>query len=170
MKKPPTLPDHQLWDDVRKTIRPLGRKKSSTTSKAAKAASPSRPSYTSASHAGVRHATPALADFDRRQLQKLSRQREELDARIDLHGETLDSARLKLHRFLEMQRTQGSRLVLVITGKGDSATGRIGRLRREVPFWLEEALFRHHVSAFHKAHQRHGGDGALYVKLRRVTG
>lgn len=125
---------------------------------------------------------PPLAAFDRRTAQKLSRGQVEPDARIDLHGHGLEVARMQLYHFLERERRNGSRLVLVITGKGASpfarhtlhgtgffhAPEREGRLRREVPVWLNEHVFREHVSGLQPAHPRHGGGGAFYLRLRRL--
>ena len=72
---------------------------------------------------------------------------------------------------------RGLRSVLVITGKGGSGTsademldGRRserGVIRRNVPVWLDEPELRAVVVSFTRAHVRHGGDGALYVHLRR---
>ena len=126
---------------------------------------------------------PALAAFDRRTAQKLSRGQSEPESRIDLHGEGVETARVKLYHFLENQRLLGVRMVLVITGKGASPFARHtlhgmthfhtpereGRLRREVPQWLNEHHFRNHVVGFQPAHPRHGGGGAFYVRLRRIA-
>jgi DNA-nicking Smr family endonuclease len=60
--------------------------------------------------------------------------------------------------------------VLVITGKGrasDSNPER-GVLRRQVPHWLGLPEFRSFVVGFEEAHIGHGGEGALYVRVRRV--
>lgn len=125
---------------------------------------------------------PPLAAFDRRLAQRLSRGQLEPEARIDLHGDGLEVARMKLFHFIESQRRSGARLLLVITGKGASpfarhtlhgvglfhSPEREGRLRREVPNWLHEAHFRDHVSGFQPAHPKHGGGGAYYLRLRRM--
>jgi DNA-nicking Smr family endonuclease len=58
--------------------------------------------------------------------------------------------------------------VLVITGKGVRA-GEPGVLRRQVPLWLGLAEFRDAVVGFEEAHMAHGGEGALYVRLRRQS-
>ena len=127
---------------------------------------------------------PALTGIDRRMQRRLIRGAADIDARLDLHGESVETARVQLQRFLADSRAQGHRLVLVITGKGASpytshtlhGTGhfhspeRLGRLRRMVLEWLNEPEFRTHVSGFQPAHPRHGGGGALYVRLRRPRG
>jgi DNA-nicking Smr family endonuclease len=108
-----------------------------------------------------------LAPFDRRLRQRLARGVIKVDASIDLHGLTLSKAHTTLTGFLTRARTSGARVVLVITGKGRSR-GTAGVLRQHVPVWLKSAGLREHVLAFAAAHSGHGGEGALYVRLRRV--
>ncbi len=88
-----------------------------------------------------------------------------IDARLDLHGRTRDEARPALRRFLHRAQDHGHRCVLVITGRGLRESGRIGVLREFVPLWLNE--MRSIVHAFHYAAPQDGGEGALYVLLRR---
>jgi DNA-nicking Smr family endonuclease len=92
----------------------------------------------------------------------LRRGRLEPDARIDLHGLTQDGAYRSLLRFLVQRQTSGSKLVLVITGKG-------GILRSALPLWLGQAELRSLVTGMREAHVRHGGSGAFYVQLRAPT-
>jgi DNA-nicking Smr family endonuclease len=68
-------------------------------------------------------------------------------------------------RFLRSAHDRDARLVLVITGKGRG--GEPGVLRRQVPQWLALPEFRGLVSGYEDAHIAHGGEGALYVRLRR---
>ena len=95
---------------------------------------------------------------------RLARGREDLAARIDLHGLTHDAARAALTRFVERSVADGWRAVLVITGKG---VGGDGVLKRHVPDWLAEPPLRPHIAGVSEAHRRHGGEGALYVALKR---
>jgi DNA-nicking Smr family endonuclease len=44
---------------------------------------------------------------------------------------------------------------------------RRGVLRRNVPAWLEEPALRSIVLGYTAAGVRHGGEGALYVQLRK---
>ena len=62
--------------------------------------------------------------------------------------------------------------MLVITGKGARVEGERERgvLRRHVPQWLGLPEFRAYVVGFEDAHVAHGGEGALYVRLRRARG
>jgi DNA-nicking Smr family endonuclease len=95
---------------------------------------------------------------------RLARGREALAARIDLHGFAHDGARAALTGFIERSVAEGWRAVLVITGKGTAGDG---VLRRRVPDWLAEPPIRQHVAGVSEAHRRHGGEGALYVALKR---
>ena len=105
--------------------------------------------------------------IDRKTRNKLAKGRLPIEARIDLHGMTQDQAHRQLLRFLVDARRSGLRHVLIITGKG-GRDGQPGILRLAVPSWLEQPSFRAHVSATEQAHIGHGGEGALYVKLRRL--
>ena len=96
---------------------------------------------------------------------KLRKGRLEIDARIDLHGMSEFEAHERLYRFLVNAKADGCRLVLVITGKGARSGG---ILRNTVPRWLGEAGFRALVSGCRPAHLVHGGEGALYVRMRRT--
>jgi DNA-nicking Smr family endonuclease len=114
---------------------------------------------------------PSLATLPRRERQRLARGNAEIDARIDLHGLTQSQAHVALMRFLRRARSDGARFVLVITGKGArfaAGAGERGLLRRQVPLWLGLPEFREHVVGFENAHAVHGGEGALYVRLRRA--
>jgi DNA-nicking Smr family endonuclease len=193
-----TVPDHALWREIARQIKPLRPPRESdepgqpAPPSAAKPDEPPRPNRP-AKPAGQPHrpsvprrdpAMPALTGIDRRMQRRLIRGAADIDARLDLHGESIETARVQLQRFLAESRAQGHRLVLVITGKGASpftshtlhGTGhfhspeRLGRLRRMVLEWLNEPEFRSHVSGFQPAHPRHGGGGALYVRLRRPSG
>jgi DNA-nicking Smr family endonuclease len=115
--------------------------------------------------AGARHLAPPGMGLDRRSATRLRRGEMAIAARLDLHGMTQDEAHRALVRFVERAHDEGKRTVLVITGKG-TASGE-GVLRRAVPRWLAEPQCRAKVLATEPARPQHGGDGALYVLLRR---
>ncbi len=152
-----------IWRRVARTARPLpGRALPEAESKTG--APP--PERTSAPRTPppVKHAaakTPA-APPDIAGERRVRRGRLEIDATLDLHGMTQAQARAALGRFVARQRAQGAHVVLVVTGKGRAGEGAI---RRAAPDWLREEAA--HVSGYAEAHQRHGGAGALYVRLRR---
>ena len=111
---------------------------------------------------------PPLAPIGRRERSQLSRGRKEIDARLDLHGMTQARAHRALSSFLRRARGDGLTFVLVITGKGKmGAESERGVLRRQVPHWLSLSEFRTLVVGFEEAHVGHGGEGAIYVRIRR---
>ena len=87
-----------------------------------------------------------------------------IDAKLDLHGLNQRQAHEMLDRFLKKQIARAARLLLVITGKGKNNEG---VLRAALPGWVMAGEFRPHILTIHPAHQKHGGDGATYVLLRR---
>lgn len=115
----------------------------------------------------------APVQMDQRKFHKLSRGKLLPEARLDLHGMTLDQAHGVLNGFIMRASAQGLRLVLVITGKGKTVADdgpiprRQGALRHDVPQWLRMAPLGAMVLEIRQAHARHGGSGAYYVYLRR---
>ena len=99
---------------------------------------------------------------------RVARGKEAIDGRLDLHGLTQSEAHTVLLRFLQAATTRDARLVLVITGKGGRGEGDRGVLKRQVPHWLNLPEFRALVIGFEEAHVAHGGEGALYVRVRRT--
>jgi DNA-nicking Smr family endonuclease len=72
-------------------------------------------------------------------------------------------------RFVRRAQANGAKFALVITGKGArSGDAERGVLRRQVPLWLQLPDLRDAVVGFEEAHVAHGGEGALYVRLRRA--
>ncbi|RWO83048.1 MAG: DNA mismatch repair protein MutS [Mesorhizobium sp.] len=105
--------------------------------------------------------------LDEPTLEKLSKGRLPIEGRVDLHGLSQDEAYSLLFSFLHRAHAGGIRYVLVITGKGSSSGGD-GILRRAVPAWLSTPAFRPLVSSHDHAARKHGGSGALYIRLRRT--
>lgn len=89
-----------------------------------------------------------------------------IDGRLDLHGLTAAQAQEKLAAFLRTMRSRNERCVLVIHGKGERVPG-AGVLRGEIAAWLSQGKTREHVLAFTTARDDDGGEGAVYVALRR---
>ena len=184
-----------LWTTVTKAITPLRdapvdkpfepvdaeqakpRKAPPVFVKPAKAHQPVTPVAPVKPAASVKTA-PAIEPLGRRMRRSLARGKEGIDARIDLHGLTQTQAHDALLRFLRTASARDARLVLVITGKGKRSDGdgdgggerERGVLRRQVPYWLAQPDFRDVVIGFEDAHIAHGGEGALYVRVRRSKG
>ena len=170
--------ERALWESVARQVKPLRKKPrvgeggdgacrgtaDSQTGRVAAAAStmsvpkPSKP------------AMPPLAPLGRRERSKLSRGKNEIDARLDLHGMTQTRAHRVLFGFLQRAHHDGHTFVLIITGKGKvgGSEAERGVLRRQVPQWLSLPEFRALVVGFEEAHIGHGGEGALYVRIRRA--
>lgn len=104
--------------------------------------------------------TERLPAIDGHRVAKLRRGQLMPDARFDLHGFTQSAAHAALLRFLSRAQGDGARLVLIVTGKS-------GVLHDAVPRWLTQAPLKPLVAGTGAAHRRHGGEGALYVTLKR---
>lgn len=111
--------------------------------------------------------------MDKKAFNHLNRGRLDPEAKLDLHGMTLERAHPALTSFVLKQFASGKRLVLVITGKGKSRDDggpvpvRHGVLKHQVPQWLAIPPLSNVVLQVVQAHQKHGGGGAYYVYLKR---
>jgi DNA-nicking Smr family endonuclease len=186
--------ERALWEHAARDLKPLRTKKGRVhgaeapepeppTRRAPHAEKPAKhtpPPATQPPAPAPKKATPPpLAALDRRKARHIGSGRIEVEARIDLHGMRQSEAHVSLRRFLMRAHADGCRWVLVITGKGGSqrrqqepddigyGSEERGVLRRNVPRWLAEPELRAIVVGFTEAAIRHGGEGALYVQLRR---
>jgi DNA-nicking Smr family endonuclease len=172
--------EEALWIGIARSIKPL--RPSKTKVKTVAKPVPDAEETKSAPHRSPRfHQAPAaapkkpppLAPLDKRQKQRVARGRDAIDAKIDLHGMTQSEAHDALLHFVRRAQTNGAGLILVVTGKGSGRAVRDtarepGVLRRQVPLWLALPEFRSFIVGFDEAHVTHGGQGALYVRLRRI--
>jgi DNA-nicking Smr family endonuclease len=125
---------------------------------------------------------PAPSELDRRAQRQVAAGKVAIDGVLDLHGLRQDAAHGRLRAFLMSSQANGLRMVLIVTGKGtergveksgtapddwSSGAAQRGVLRRSVPLWLEEPPLRDIVLSYASAGVRHGGEGALYVRLRK---
>jgi DNA-nicking Smr family endonuclease len=183
--------ERALWRHVTRTVKPLGRHRKDAAAVAPQAeaekkpvrpqsvprpnasmsksvAKPAPKSAAKSAPKSVSAYEPALAPLDRRARQRLARGTQEIDGRLDLHGRSQSEAHTELLRFLHRAQADGAKMVLVITGKGGvSSAGERGVLKRHVPMWLALPEFRGLVVGFGPAAIGHGGEGALYVRVRR---
>ncbi|MCZ7593953.1 MAG: Smr/MutS family protein [Hyphomicrobium sp.] len=187
--------ERELWEHTARSIEPIkGKKQRVHTAledgepaprhakhEAAKAVALKKPTGTAPTPpAKAQPAPPAPSPIalERRKARKLSSGRIDIEARIDLHGMRQSEAHAALRRFLQRAYADGRRWVLVITGKGAPARSAYdeklehegserGILRRNVPRWLAEPGLAPIVIGFTTAAIRHGGEGALYVHLRK---
>lgn len=94
------------------------------------------------------------------------------DFSLDLHGANLDQAYTRLMHGLVQARAMDARVVLVVTGKArpvdaaDRGNAR-GAIRAKIADWLAASGHASDIVAIRGAHRRHGGQGALYLVLRK---
>jgi len=119
------------------------------------------------------HPTPAPSPgLDSHWERRLSRSSTEPDFTLDLHGHNLEQAYRRLDDGLVQAKAMGARLVLLITGKprpvhaADRGEKR-GAIRAKILDWLAAGQHASDIAAVRNAHRRHGGEGALYLVLRR---
>jgi DNA-nicking Smr family endonuclease len=180
-----TADEEALWDHVTKDVEPVRGKRQVPAAPAGhdramvrRLAAAKTPSDRPKPAPKAARSTPVPVPLDRRSARRIASGRAEIDASIDLHGMRQSEAHRTLSRFLSRCRADGCRTVLVITGKGGTqrkapgpgdafGPGERGVLKSNVPRWLAEPDLSAIVIGFTTAHARHGGDGALYVTLRR---
>ena len=175
MKRPLRHDELMLWARVASTIRPAAGR--SVPVIAAARAAPHRqgvrekprpaPSLTAAAPARSPSRLAVVGapqPIEPNRMRRMTREREHPGPRLDLHGLTQDEARARLTSFLRRAHEDGWRAAMVITGKGSRGDG---VLRRYTPEWLASPELRDIVAGVAEAHRRHGGEGALYVALKR---
>jgi DNA-nicking Smr family endonuclease len=174
--------DAELWARVARSARPL-RKESvvpRATAPKSRAKPPAKEPTARAKPAAKPVVKPAPAArgeaLDRQTARRLERGRVAVEARLDLHGMRQRDAHAALRKFLKSAQGKGYRHVLVITGKGAAPdisrpfyqAGERGVLRSSVPHWLSQPDLAHIVISYSEAPRRLGGEGALYVRLRKA--
>lgn len=130
--------------------------------------------YKSGEHLEKKESGPGI---DKRTDERLRRGEMEIDARLDLHGLDQDKARDALEKFIVGAHRAEKRCVLVITGTGKRGVRdgdeeewfmpQKGVLKQKVPEWLAGEKLRHLIVKTHPAQRKHGGEGAMYVLIRR---
>lgn len=179
MKRPPRPEELRLWGLVTSTVRakPLTRRAPRRT--AATVVDPDAPPVTTLAPMAPLLIDPnkdVLARPKRAKLppetiepnrrRRIVREHDRLEARLDMHGLDQDRAQAALESFLRRAWEDGHRAALVITGKGKIGGG---VLRSRTPEWLAGPALRDIVAGVSQADKRHGGEGALYVALKRRT-
>ena len=165
MKRPLQPEETRIWAVVARTVTPAaGRSLPALPPEPAEAPVTAEPARLVLHKPRLRpgHATPGEIEPSR--LRRIARGRDALEARLDLHGLDQERARRILGEFLRRAQEEGARTVLVITGKGVSGDG---VLKRRTPEWLGDPAIRPLVGGYAFADRRHGGEGALYVTLKR---
>jgi DNA-nicking Smr family endonuclease len=180
--------DLRLWNDVKKTVKPL---KPNTLSAIKPEVKPRRMIERKQEARALPHewyggqSPVPETRIDRKTKRRIASGIKDVDRSIDLHGLTQDQAYRLLKNAIEGGIRRGEKTLLVVTGKGGKRFSQLGAdgsiayrtredfdqhggiLKRMVPIWLQSMEFRPFVESFDSAAQDHGGDGALYVLLRK---
>lgn len=115
---------------------------------------------------------PPATGLDSHWDRRMKAGRLEPDLTLDLHGHTLDTAYDRIMSALDQARSMGARVVLVVAGRerpvdpADRSRKR-GAIRAKLLDWLAASRHADAISAVRRAHVRHGGEGALYLILKR---
>lgn len=188
-KPEPLVPDHEVWQQVTATARPLKKKDvvPQPLAPLPKLFRPEGPGAASLARAEARQKAPLshgrhgekpAPQMDKRLKQRFQRGELPVEARLDLHGLTLANAERALSRLIRDAVAQQKRCLLVITGKGLRGTGEPGLqqamshqgrgvLRAWLPEYLKRGPWRDEILGVTPARQEMGGAGAFYVLLRR---
>ena len=174
MKRPPRQDELRLWGMVTATVKAKPTQKAAGwTPKAGKSLvqptslQPMAPLLVdprTIRPVDAKRSPGPLEGIEPNRRRKIAREHAPLDARLDLHGLDQDRARPVLEAFLRRAWEDGHRAALVVTGKGKLG---VGVLRARTPEWLAGPALRDIVAGVSPADKRHGGDGALYVALKR---
>ncbi|WP_411287425.1 Smr/MutS family protein [Phenylobacterium sp.] len=169
MKRPLKPEEVRVWGVVAATVHPLpGRSTPKTAEAQATKAQPAEVAARIAPPKPVRRqsapAREAVDGIEPRRKRRIARERDPIGARLDLHGLDQDRAKVVLEGFIRRAWEDGYRAVLIITGKGVQGDG---VLRRRTPEWLAAPSLAGIVAGISEAHRTHGGEGALYVALKR---
>jgi len=157
--------ERRLWSRVARTVRAAPGRSAELAGDDAPPApagamtAPKRGAGEKAHTAAKRSSPPEDLSGQRR----IRRGQSEIDAKLDLHGHTQNTAHRELIEFIVEQATSGARCVLVVTGKGRLGTG---ILRARLYDWIADPDLRPLIAGYAKAHPRHGGEGAVYLFLR----
>ena len=168
MKRPVKPEELRLWSMVAATVHPMpGRSALQADMPVPNAIDPMAPaariSPVVLKEPSARAKVPAQAIEPGRK-HRIARERDPIGAHIDLHGMGQDQAKAALEGFVLRCWRDGYRAVLVITGKGLRGDG---ILKRMTPEWLSAPHLREAVAGISESHRRHGGEGALYIALKR---
>ncbi|HVB88716.1 MAG TPA: Smr/MutS family protein [Beijerinckiaceae bacterium] len=163
-----------LWRQVTRVVAPRsgGRTKEPAAQDAEAPLEPARPAPAVKPRVAPKPRTlPAPTQIEAPLRRRLARGTAQVDDVLDLHGFNQHAAQDALIAFLLRNQALGSKLVLIVTGKGRSSGARMnaseGVLHRSAPLWLQAPALRAVVVGFEEASAKHGGSGALYVRIRK---
>lgn len=105
----------------------------------------------------------ARAGIQQKAQKKLRRGELPIEEELDLHGYTVNEAKIAIQDFLYECKRQHIRYIRIIHGKGYRSDQKIPVLKTHVAYWLPQVS---DVLAFSSAQARDGGTGAIYVILK----
>lgn len=105
--------------------------------------------------------------LDSRIMRKLKSGELSPEAHLDLHGQTLEQAKVSLISFVRDHYLNGRRCLLIIPGRGKNSPQGRSVIREHIQPWLTQDPLKRVVLAFSTAKPLHGGTGALYILLRK---
>ena len=103
-----------------------------------------------------------VSGLNKSHAKKLTGGNVKINATLDLHGLTKDTAHSQVVNFVKNSVANNHKNIKIITGKGS------GILQAEVPKWLNGADLSPHILTITNPPQRQGGTGALIVVLKKV--
>lgn len=173
--------DKNLWKKVTETITELNSNRAPTplVRRSAYRIETPKQTFSALPISDMTEQSFSLKDADHNWQYKIRRGRAKPEGTIDLHGMTEERAYAALNNYIDQAQRRGKRLILVITGKGgrksdygdmshsDYDRAR-GKLKTNVPRWLSQGELASRIVSYYAASGEHGGDGALYVVIKKV--
>ncbi len=161
-----------VWQHYKRVTKPLPIKPTTKTRQPSEKLESGKDNYQARRQAAVTQKTALRLESQTLPNIKLERRREKIlregnfdvDATLDLHGMTQEKAFAALDSFVNAQHRKGNRVLLIVTGKGRAGQG---LLRQNVPQWLASLDCSRHILTIRQAAIPHGGEGALYIVLRK---
>ncbi|MBP5215449.1 MAG: Smr/MutS family protein [Alphaproteobacteria bacterium] len=110
--------------------------------------------------------------IDNATLKKFKKEEFKIEGVLDLHGSTEKAAFEQVEDFIVRSYNQNKRCVVIVTGKGlrvneEDIFAERGVLHKQVPQWLNLPHLRALILIYKHPSERLGGEGALYILLRR---
>lgn len=114
----------------------------------------------------------SFGGIDKITLKKFKQEEFKVEAVLDLHGCREEDAFERVEDFITQCYNTGKRCVIVVTGKGavhqqEDLYAPRGILKRQTPQWLNAPRIRAMILIFKNPSERLGGQGALYILLKR---
>ena len=97
--------------------------------------------------------------------------------KLDLHGSSLDEANKRVKKFIIKSYNSGYKKLIIITGKGSRSktsdnpyvSRQMGILKNSIPEYISnDADLSNIIKNITKADVQHGGEGAIYISLKRL--